>query len=337
MTQEHISKDEFCSQREKHIVNGTLYKGFRSAPSWNEKKRSARFVMSAEVEDRDGDVILTSGINVDDFAKNPTALVFHGRGSSQWPIGHWADLEKLMLGRPKRLEGTLNLLPEGKEADADRVAIHLQHGTMGACSIGFVPNFDEIEIRSVLRPDGSKTSRGYLLKMVTLVECSPVPVPSNPMALVKAAKEGQTLAINLIEEVLDTWARDPKTNILIPRAEYEAAHRAATGERTSVTLPPGPDDEVVAEAKPPAEARSLIRRTLDVLFPREKDAEIDAVLSAAQAQEPPAPAAAEQTKQPTASIPDESAMLAEAIDQAERKALEREVAAALKRVALKAA
>src|SRR3954447_26655869 len=67
--EQRISKDEFCSQREKHIVNGTLYKGFRSAPSWNEKKRSARFVMSAEVEDRDGDVILTSGINLDEFAK----------------------------------------------------------------------------------------------------------------------------------------------------------------------------------------------------------------------------------------------------------------------------
>ena len=45
-----------------------------------------------------------------------------------------------------------------------------------------------------------------------------------------------TAARELIEEVLDTWAKHPATGLLIPRSEYEAALKTINGDRTSFTV-----------------------------------------------------------------------------------------------------
>ena len=36
--------------------------------------------------------------------------------------------------------------------------------------------------------------------------------------------------------MLDTYAKDPATGLIVPRAEYEAAQKELTGNRTSVTV-----------------------------------------------------------------------------------------------------
>jgi hypothetical protein len=290
-----VSVDEFLNDR-KAFVKGTdtLMKAARGAPSWDKEARTARFVMSAEVEDRDRDIILQEGLDVTEFLKNPVAPFSHRSGD--FPIGNWQDVEKLLTGRPKRTEGTLKLLPKGIDGQVDRLAGHIEHGSIRACSIGFVPR--AVERRPV--PDDKKEGYyypGYKIIEAELVECSPVSVPSNPAALAKAAAEGDTHAREIIEEVLDNWAKHPETGLLVPRAEFEAAFKVATGQRTSTIvlddLPPELKSVVEREreriaAEEAAKPRSVVRRLLDSVFGDENAAKIDAEIRAKAIPEPEA-------------------------------------------------
>jgi hypothetical protein len=276
-----VSVDEFMSARKDFAKGDVVMKASKAPASWDPKARSARFVMSAEVEDRDRDIIIQAGLDLTEFMKNPVAPFAHR--STDFPIGVWTDIEKLLTARPKRHEGTLNLVPEGTDGVADRLAFHIAAGSIRACSVGFVPR--TVERREV--PEGANKifSPGYRILEAELVECSPVSIPSNPAALAKSAAEGDVLAKEIIEQVLDEWVKHPETGLIMPKAEFEEAHKqmingrkwffyncdtgetstgpVATGERTSVVgSPPGTD---ASHDSPPSEARSLLRRALDLL------------------------------------------------------------------------
>jgi hypothetical protein len=255
-----VSIDEFMSAR-KDFVKGSnvVMKASKAPASWDPKARSARFVMSAEVEDRDRDIIMQAGLDLDEFLKNPVAPFAHR--STDFPIGTWSEIEKNLTGRPKRTEGTLNIVPDGIDGVADRLAFHIAAGTIRACSVGFVPR--TVERREVPEGMNKPFSPGYRILDAELVECSPVMIPSNPAALAKSAAEGDVLAKEIIEQVLDEWVKHPETGLIMPREEFERAHKVATGERTSVVASPPPID--VGHDSPPSEARSLLRRALDLL------------------------------------------------------------------------
>jgi HK97 family phage prohead protease len=233
-----VSVDEYLSTQKGAVKSGDIVlKAFRSPSSWDPKKRTARFTLSAQAEDRDRDLILQEGLDTSHFEKNPVALMFHNARS--WPIGRWSDIAKNLTGRPKRTEATLNLLPEGTEPDADRAAAHIAAGTLSTCSIGFIPR----EVRKREVPEDKKDTYywpGYGILSAELVEASIVPVPSLREAAVKAAG-GDELALprELIEEILDSWAKHPETGLIVPRSELEAAHKAATGHPLVVVVSKG--------------------------------------------------------------------------------------------------
>jgi phage head maturation protease len=234
MSERSVSVDEFLNARKGFVKSGgVLVKAATRAPSsWDPNKRSARFVMSAEVEDRDKDIIVQEGLALDEFLKNPIAPFSHA--SNTFPVGTWSEVEKVLNGRPKRTEGTLTLVPSGVDGVADRLAFHLGAGTVRACSIGFIPK--QIQRREAPQdPDGYRYP-GYMILEAELVECSPVCIPSNPAALAKSAAEGDVLAREIIEQVLDEWAKDPATGLLMPREEFERAQKDATGNRVTIVV-----------------------------------------------------------------------------------------------------
>lgn len=228
------SIDEFLSARKDFVKSGDiLVKAARAPASWNAEQRTARFTMSAEIEDRDRDIIVQAGLVIDEFLKNPVAPFQHN--SWTFPIGTWKDVEKNLNGRPKRTEGTLVLVPEGTDEVADRLAKHIEAGTIRACSIGFVPK--SVRRREV--PEDKKDSYyypGYEILEAELVECSPVTIPANPAALAKSAANGNVFAREVLEEVLDNWIKNPATGLIMPRAEFEKAQKEASGNKTTVTL-----------------------------------------------------------------------------------------------------
>jgi HK97 family phage prohead protease len=221
-----ISVDEYLSKRKSCAKdNGTVYKSFKSPRSWNPDERSAQFVMSTESVDRHGDIIVQSGLDIEKFMENPVALLNH-RGDS--PIGLWSDVKRV-TGKPRRTEGKMTLLPEGSDPNADRAAAHISFGTMKTASIGFRPKSVE-----AIRGDAGEWL-GYKILEGELLECSLVTIPAQAEAIAKAMDAGDAaLAKSLIEEVLDNWALDPVSGLVIPKSDFEAMYKAIAIEKTTV-------------------------------------------------------------------------------------------------------
>lgn len=222
--------DEARAKRKDHVASRgnseIVVKGFRSPKSWNESDRSAVFTMTSETEDRYGDIVVQSGLNTDRFMENPVGLLFHN--SRTWPCGNWSNVTKLLNGRPKRTEGTLAFLPEGTDEDADRAARHVAAGVLRTVSIGFAPDWEQVEF--ILDDDGDWTG-GFRFNTSELLECSLVPIPAQPDALVKDAGGDLKLARDLIEDVLDNYVRSPE-GLLLPMDEYRAKHLDLVGNQS---------------------------------------------------------------------------------------------------------
>lgn len=231
MPQQKPSLDEILSKRQGNIVStgrgDALVKAMKAPPSWDSSSRSAKFILTSESVDRYGDIVVQSGLDLDQFSRNPQALMFHN--SRSWPIGMWSDVTKILNGRPKRTEGVLNFVPEGTDDDADRAARHVAAGSIRTVSIGFMPK----DWEAITDEDGRWT--GFRFTESELIECSLVPVPANPDCLAKDAGGDNKLFLSTIEDVLDNWCRT-KEGLIVPREQYEAAHREATGNKTSVVV-----------------------------------------------------------------------------------------------------
>lgn len=240
MASKHVSIDEYLGSRgyggveRKHFArdSGVIIKAARvaeKAPKFDKDAGTIRFVMSAEIEDRDRDIVVQAGLDTTEFQRNPVAPWSHKAGEP--PVGTWSDLVKTLTGRPKRTEGTLTLV-QG-DPMADRLAIHFEAGSVRACSIGFMPT--SIERREVPESEqGGYFYPGYMIHAADLYECSPCCVPANPAALAKAAAAGDVAARETIEEVLDTWRLE--NGVIVPRKAFEDAHRGAGAGKTFVVV-----------------------------------------------------------------------------------------------------
>lgn len=245
--------DEIMSLRKDVSgANGTVLKAARAPSTWNKQSRSVRFVMNAQAPDRMGDIVVTAGIDTTEFEKNPVGLLFHS--SRSWPIGSWSDIEKKTAGRPPRLEGTLTLLPaNGPIKEIDEAAWMIENGGVRACSIGFRPDWDEAEM--ILDEEG-KWAGGIQWNACELLEGSLVPLPASPQSLAKAAGGDFRLARDLIEEVLDTYAKTPE-GLLIPMGEYEKAYKTVVeriAEDASTPAAPAAAETEMKADEPAAES-----------------------------------------------------------------------------------
>jgi len=219
MMPQPISLDEILSKRSfsvRRTATGAeaLTKIYKSPPSWDEKQRSARFVMTAEIVDRYGDVVVAKGGDLTSFNDNPVALWAHN--SRGFPIGTWSNI-KVINGSTKRMEGDCVINPEGTTEESDDIAKLIAVGSVRACSIGFMPkSWESIK-------DKEDRTIGYRFKEWELLECSPCSVPANPAAIVKAAGGDEGLALQAIELVLDEWAMTPD-GLIVPRQKFIDAY-----------------------------------------------------------------------------------------------------------------
>ena len=115
MSDHAVSLDEFFARRKSISRDGIAFKATKAPASWNKDTRTARFVMSTQGKDRDGDVIYTRGIDLSEFNKNPICLLNH---RSSDPIGQWENVKKAA----ESMEGDAVLAPEGTTSDVDKAA-----------------------------------------------------------------------------------------------------------------------------------------------------------------------------------------------------------------------
>ncbi len=237
MQTKRISADEAHAARKEHLRLGPDGKErgllkVASAPStWNAEKRSARFVMTSQSKDRYGDVVVTNGADISEFEKNPVAFLNHN--SHEWPIGKWENVAKMTKARPPRMEGDLVLLEEDSPIpQATQAAWMIERGHMRACSIGFIPDWNEIEM--MLDGEGNWTG-GLQFNKSEIIECSLCGVPANQDALAKDFTQHAAFALESVEYVLDNYARDADGD-LIQREAFDHLYKVLSLDEAAPSL-----------------------------------------------------------------------------------------------------
>jgi HK97 family phage prohead protease len=156
-------------------------------------KTEARTIVatiSTPVVDRDGDVVLPSGLDAKAFKKNPVVLFGHDNWSM--PIGKVTRLRNPRSG----VEATIKLAdrpeshPPTEEWVPDTILELFDQGILNAFSIGFIVKdggWREATTRDV-RQFGDNVRR--VITNWELLELSVVPVPANQEALAMAVSKG---------------------------------------------------------------------------------------------------------------------------------------------------
>lgn len=164
------------------------------------ENRVLSFSITTMDEDRDGDIVNPMGMALDNFIKNPVVLFAHD--NRQPPIARAFNLEKTSQQILSDAEFTTREVnPLG-----DTVFRLFKGGFMHAVSVGFrIVNYSISEDRA---------QRGLFppldIHESELFEFSPVPVPSNPNALVAARSAGIDMlpALKWAQKLLDLGASD---------------------------------------------------------------------------------------------------------------------------------
>lgn len=156
--------------------------------------RVIEYTLSDETVDRDGDIIIQTGIDLSNFVKNPVVLPFHD--ARTFPVGNfiklWVDVTS------KSLKGWI-LFPDERvdpSGMCDRAFRFAKSRIMRAGSIGFrgrEVKFPTKEERGLL----GMMDYGVIFSKCELMEFSLCPVPSNPNALAAAVKSGALKATDL--------------------------------------------------------------------------------------------------------------------------------------------
>lgn len=162
----------------------------------DEKKRHIRFVVSTEAQDRDGDIVVQEGWDLEHYQKNPVVLWAH----ESWtpPIGRAVDIGV----KDKQLVATAQFATREEHPLADTAFRLYVGGYLHAVSAGFMPTKSE----PMQNEDGD--FRGFRFLSSQLWEFSAVPIPSNPEALIAARSKGVDVrpAVSFIERQLDEGA-----------------------------------------------------------------------------------------------------------------------------------
>lgn len=219
-----VSIDEYLNKRSLSTHDGIVYRAAKMPKSFNSESRSAVLVMTDETVDSYGDIVKAKGADLERFKSNPIALLNH---RSDKIIGTWGEI----VLKPKAIEGTVTLAVAGTSPHVDEAYSLMSQGILRAASIGFMPKKVERRLDENGEPMWS-----YIIHEWDMYECSIVSIPANPSALAKSIADGNTMARDLLEEVLDTYVKTP-AGMIIPRAEFEAAHKEATGNKSTIEAP----------------------------------------------------------------------------------------------------
>jgi HK97 family phage prohead protease len=139
------------------------------------------FVISTASVDRHGTVLDPNGWNLDNFNRNPIMAYQHNTNSTDPDdiIGTWELRVEggQLIGKPK-------FEPEEINPKAEKIRRKIEHGTIRAVSVGFIPQ----EYRWGQKSRGEDVDVLYLEKN-ELLEVSVVAVPSNPDALKRSVED----------------------------------------------------------------------------------------------------------------------------------------------------
>ncbi len=196
----------------------------------NPDDRVLRFCISDETPDRDNDIVMVDGWDFADYQKNPVMLLNHNYYSL--PIGKCVSTSVDRVKRkvyadfkfPTIAEfSTDPSIPSEEAQTADTVYNAYLNGYLSAVSVGFMSK----ERKERDDPDAMKRDswmRGSLIMKQALLEVSAVSVPSNPNAVIQAAKSAKNMdekQLKILEDLMEVKATKPEPQGVTPELKAE--------------------------------------------------------------------------------------------------------------------
>jgi len=148
----------------------TIFKLIGGTTETDDATRQVTVICSTEAPDRIGDVVVQTGIELDNYRTNPVVLWSH---DSDMPVAR-APVIGVQDGV---LRSTVQFPPAGEDADSDWVYGKIKNRLVNAVSIGFIPKTYE-------PVDPQEPWDGYRFMTCELVEFSFCTVPMNAEALI---------------------------------------------------------------------------------------------------------------------------------------------------------
>lgn len=150
----------------------------------SEGSRTVTFVASTYDKDRHGTILNQKNWNLDNFNANPIIGYQHnvyGEGSSPNPDDQLGFGRAYVEGKELLIDITFE--PEDINPLAEKIFKKIQHGSLRAVSVGFVP------LKNEEGKYGEERDGAYHFFGQELLEVSVVNIPSNPKALKKSLDE----------------------------------------------------------------------------------------------------------------------------------------------------
>ena len=162
-----------------------------SLKSVTRDKREIEFIARRMEVDRDGEVVVTRGIDTTAFMKNPVLLLEHDHRTR---FGRVDSLRVERRDGADALVGRATILPAGVSAAADQGYGELLYGALNGISIGvLVHEWDP----SPILPG----QRGRTMTQTQLLEISAVPIPSCSSCVVTAKSAATWKANDIALEI----------------------------------------------------------------------------------------------------------------------------------------
>lgn len=170
-------------------------------------EREAWFAMTDSGVDREGDVIMSPGMDVEQFSSYGSILWGHRADKPEFVLGHPAEVVK----QETRILVRASFLDAEANPTADRVLRMIKAGGVRAMSVGLmIREYSEANDRAGWMPLNILQSE--------LIETSVTPVPVNPRAVLLAAggsqEEAKALG-SLFEEAADHSLTEARVKDLI--------------------------------------------------------------------------------------------------------------------------
>ena len=169
-------------------------KSFIAKTDIDSEERTVTAVISTNTVDRDAEILLPKGIELENYLKNP--VVLFGHNYSGLPVGKALWVKK----------GTKSIKAKVKFADTDmgnEIYELFKGGYLNAFSVGFSAQEGHAPKPEEIKKNPEWANARFIFDKWELLEFSAVPVPANPEALATAVKSKSVTMSNDIKELLE--------------------------------------------------------------------------------------------------------------------------------------
>ena len=155
------------------------YKSFIAKTDIDGEERTVTAVISTATVDRDAEVLLPKGIELENYLKNP--VVLFGHNYTGLPVGKALWVKK----------GTKSIKAKVKFADTElgnEIYELFKGGYLNAFSVGFCAKEGHAPKPEDIKKNPEWANARFIFDKWELLEFSAVPIPANPEALATAVK-----------------------------------------------------------------------------------------------------------------------------------------------------